>query len=153
MMFSFTPALRRLVAACLFALALALPSILSAHEIPNDVLIQSFVKAEGSQLKLLVRLPLIAMRDMTWRYKNQDVLDLERSAQPLHDASTLWVGDDVSVFENGTKLGPQTVAAVRASSSEDKSFETYESALALVTAPQADADVSVPTGYLDVLFT
>ena len=49
MMLRFTPALRRLAAACLFALTLALPSILSAHEIPNDVPIQSFVKPEGSR--------------------------------------------------------------------------------------------------------
>ena len=86
----------------------------------------------------------MAMRDMTWRYKNQDVLDLARSAQPLHDAATLWVGDDVSVYEGGTKLQPQTVAAVRATSSEDKSFANYDSALAHLTAPQTDTDVSVP---------
>jgi hypothetical protein len=144
---------RRLAAACLLAMAVALPAIVSAHEIPNDVTIQSFVKADGSHLNLLVRVPLIAMRDMTWRYKAQDVLDLEQSATALRDASTLWVGDDVSVFENGAQLEGQTVAAVRASPSEDRSFENYESALGLLSAPQRDVDVSVPTGYLDVMFT
>ena len=124
---------RRLAAACLVAAACALPSILSAHEIPNDVTIQSFVRAEGAQLRLLVRVPLIAMRDMTWRYKAQDVLDLDRSSQALHDAATLWVGDDVSVWEGDSKLEPQTLVAVRASPSEDRSFETYEAATALLT--------------------
>ena len=104
MMHGWNGSWRRLAAAFLLALACALPAALSAHEIPNDALIQSFMRAEGSQMKLLVRVPLIAMRDMTWRYKAQDVLDLERSNQALHDASTLWVGDDVSVFENGVKL-------------------------------------------------
>ncbi len=145
--------LRRLAAALCLVLAGALPALLSAHEIPNDVLIQSFVRAEGSQLHLLVRVPLIAMRDMTWRYKAQDVLDLERSASALQDASTLWVGDDVSVFENGAKLGPQAVAAVRATPADDRSFESYDTALSLLSAPQRDVDVSVPTGYLDVHFT
>jgi hypothetical protein len=145
--------IRRLAAAGLFATALALPALLSAHEIPNDVTIQTFVRAEGSELRLLVRVPLIAMRDMTWRYKAQDVLDLERSNSALHDAATLWVGDDVSVFESGRKLEPQTLAAVRATPSEDRSFESYDSANALLSAPQADVDVSVPTGYLDLLFT
>jgi hypothetical protein len=144
---------RRLAAACLLALAFALPAILSAHEIPNDVTIQTFVRAEGSQLKVLVRVPLIAMRDMTWPYKAPDVLDLSRADRPLRDASTLWIGDDVSVFEGDTKLGPQTVHAVRATPADDKSFESYETAAALLVAPQATVDVSVPTGYLDVLFT
>jgi hypothetical protein len=145
--------LHRLAVVLCLALAGALPVLLSAHEIPNDVLIQSFVRAEGNQLHLLVRVPLIAMRDMTWRYKAQDVLDLERSASALQDASTLWVGDDVSVFENGTKLGPQTVAAVRATPADDRSFENYDTALSLLSVPQRDVDVSVPTGYLDVHFT
>ncbi len=144
---------RRWAAACLVAAAFALPAILSAHEIPSDVTIQSFVKAEGSRMTLLVRVPLIAMRDMTWRYKAQDVLDLERSAQALHDAATLWVGDDVSVWEGDTKLEPQTLAAVRATPSDDRSFESYDSALSLLSAPQADVDVPVPSGYLDMLFT
>jgi hypothetical protein len=143
----------RVAVALGLALAAALPAALSAHEIPNDVLIQTYLKAEGSELRLLVRVPLIAMRDMTWRYKAQDILDLERSAQALQDASTLWVGDEVSVYENGTQLGPQTVAAVRATPSDDRSFESYGTALSLLSAPQRDVDIAVPTGYLDILFT
>lgn len=143
---------RRLAAAFLLALACALPALVSAHEIPNDVTIQSFLRADGSQLNLLVRVPLIAMRDMTWRYKGQDILDLERSAQALRDASTLWVGDDVTLFEDGVKL-TQTVAAVRATPADDNSFQSYDSALSLLSAPQRDVDVSVPTGYIDLLFT
>lgn len=144
---------RRLAAAFLLALTCVLPAALSAHEIPNDVLIQTFVRAQGQQLRLLVRVPLIAMRDMTWRYKAQDVLDLERSAQALRDASMLWVGDDISLFENGVKLPAPTVSAVLASPADDPSFESYDTALSLLSAPQRDVDVSVPTGYLDVLFT
>ena len=153
MMQACTTRWRRFGAAILIALAAAMPAVLSAHEIPNDALIQSFVKASGQQLTLLVRVPLIAMRDMTWRYKDQDVLDLERSAQALQDASTLWVGDDVSIFENGKKLGPQTTVAVRATPVDDRSFENFDSALSLLSAPQRDVNVSVPTGYLDILFT
>ena len=144
---------RRLAAAVLLALSAALPAVVSAHEIPNDALIQAFVRPAGTQLQLLVRVPLIAMRDMTWRYKAQDTLDLERSAQALRDAATLWVGDDVSVFENGVRLQPQTVAHVIATPLDDRSFENVDSALSLLSAPQRDIDVAVPTGYLDVLFT
>jgi hypothetical protein len=143
----------RILAALLLAGAAALPAVVSAHDIPNDVTIQSFVKAEGGELRLLVRAPLLAMRDMTWPYKAQDVLDLSRSARQLNDAAILWVGDDVSVFEGNTALAPQTIAAVRVTPVEDRSFESYETAMALLTAPQADVDVPVPTGFINVLFT
>jgi hypothetical protein len=41
---------------------------------------------------------------------------------------------------------------VRATHFEDKCFETYDTANALLTAPQQDVNVSVKTGYLDVMF-
>lgn len=151
---------RRLCAALLLAVACAAPALLSAHEIPNDVTIQSFVKPDGATLRLLVRVPLIAMRDVIWKYQGQDsldskgveTLDLVRSNQVLNDAAVLWITDDVAVYENGTPL-KQTVAAVLASPSEDRSFEAYDSAFALLSAPQQSVSVSVPTGYIDVMLT
>ena len=50
-------------------------------------------------------------------------------------------------------MKPPLPAATRATPADDRSFETYDSAMALLTAPQREADVSVATGYLDVLFT
>jgi len=70
---------RRLAAACLFAVGLALPSILSAHDIPNDTTIQTFVRAEGQQVHLLVRVPIIAMRDIIFPQKDADNIDLSRA--------------------------------------------------------------------------
>lgn len=143
---------RRLAAAALLAVACAAPAILSAHEIPNDATLQTFVKADGQQLRLLVRVPIIAMRDIIFPQKDADNIDLARATTQLHDAATLWVGDDVKMFEGENALAPQQVLAVRATPTEDRSFETYESANALLTAPQQDANVSVKTGYLDILF-
>jgi len=100
---------RRLAAACLFAVGLALPSILSAHDIPNDTTIQTFVRAEGQQVHLLVRVPIIAMRDIIFPQKDTDNIDLSRADSQLHDAATLWLGDDVSMYEGETQLGPKEV--------------------------------------------
>ena len=78
---SSTPA-RRLAAATFVAIfavfaAVATPT---AHEIPSDVLIHTFVKAEGQELRLLVRVPIAAMRDITWPLKeNQETLELSGS--------------------------------------------------------------------------
>jgi hypothetical protein len=144
--------MRRFGGALLLVVGLVLPAALSAHEIPNDVTIQSFVKAEGQQLRLLVRVPLAAMRDFNWPMKGADTLDVANAGQQLSDASTLWVGDDVKVYEGDRLLAPQQVLATRATPAEDRSFDTYESALALLTQPQRSTDVVLKTGYLDILF-
>src|SRR5689334_15280759 len=124
-------------AACLAAFLFLYAELpISAHEVPNDVLIQAFLKPEGSRVRLLVRIPLIAMRDMTWPYKAPDILDTSRAASELHDAATLWLGDEQTLFEGDRALPSPTVAAVRATLPSDRSFESYDQALALLSGPQ-----------------
>ena len=38
----------------------------AAHDVPNDVRIQVFLKPEGQRLRLLVRAPLASMNDISW---------------------------------------------------------------------------------------
>ena len=55
----------RLALVALLILALR-PAAPAAHDIPNDVTIQTFVKPDGPRLRVLVRVPLAAMRDMDY---------------------------------------------------------------------------------------
>jgi HupE/UreJ protein len=141
-----------IVAVCLCA-----GRTLVAHEIPNDVTVQTFFKPEGQRLRLLVRVPLAAMRDMDYPKKgarNSDLLDLPRADKTLRDAATLWVADFLEVYEGDRKLPYPAVAAVRASLQSDRSFTSYEEALAHVTGPRLadDSDFPWSQGLLDVLF-
>src|SRR5207253_396749 len=64
----------------------------AAHDIPNDVTVQAFLKPEGKTLRLLVRVPLLAMRDMDYPKRrgatSADLVDLSRAdagtAGPSH---------------------------------------------------------------------
>ena len=131
---------------------------LAAHDIPNDVTVQMFVKPEGHRLRLLVRAPLQAMRDMDYPKPRGttrgDLMDLGRADSTLRDASTLWIGDFIDVFENDAPLGKAAVAAVRASLPSDRSFTSYDEALAHVTGPPLAPDTEFvwSQGLLDVLF-
>jgi hypothetical protein len=132
-------------------------ALLSAHDIPNDVTVQTFVKPEGRRLRLLVRVPLGAMRDMDYpkpRGTRADLLDVGRAEPTLRDAATLWVGDFLDVYENDERLGKPQVAAVRAALQSDRSFTSYDEALAHVTGPPLPADTELvwSQGLLDVLF-
>ena len=144
--------LRRFVIGCFLAGMAALPAILSAHEIPNDVTIQTFVKPDGQRLELRVRVPLIAIRDIIFPQKDADNIDLGRSDRQLNDAAILWLGDDLKAYEGATELSGQEVLAVRATPAEDRSFDTFDTARALLASPQRDVDVALKTGYLDILF-
>jgi hypothetical protein len=129
-----------------------------AHDIPNDVTVQTFLKPEGQRLRLLVRVPLNAMRDMDYPRpagaRNADLLDLASADRSLRDAATLWLSDFLELYENDQSLGAPQVVAVRAALQSDKSFASYEEALAHVTGPPLPDTTEFfwSQGLLDVLF-
>jgi HupE / UreJ protein len=140
----------------LFATALfvALPQSSSAHDIPNDVTVQMFVKPEGDRLRVLVRVPLKAMRDMEFPKRGPGYLDLSRIGPLLPDAATLWIANFIDIYEGDRKLPAAHVAATQVSLESDRSFSAYQEALAHVTAVKLPADMDVYWNQvmLDALF-
>jgi HupE/UreJ protein len=148
-----------MVAAALVALLAFVYGVsLAAHDIPADVTVQVLVRPEGQRLRVVVRVPLQSMRDMDYPKPrdatNADLLDLSRADATLRDAATLWISDDFDVYENGEALPAPRVAAVRAALQSDKSFVSYDDAIAHLTAPglPAQTEFSWSQGLLDVLF-
>jgi hypothetical protein len=133
---------------------LTLPYCAVAHDIPNDVTVQAFLKPEGERLHLLVRVPLKAMRDVVFPERGPGYLDLARVEPLLPDNSTLWISDFVELYEGDTRLGKPQVVSTRISLESDKSFASYEQALAHVTGPKLPpaTDVYWNQTLLDVLF-
>lgn len=129
-----------------------------AHDIPNDVTVQTFLKPEGQTLRLLVRVPLGAMRDMDYpkpaNTTRMDLLDLGRADNTLRDAATLWVSDYLDVYENDQPLGAPRVASVRAALQSDTSFASYEEALAHLSGPKLPPETEYfwSQGLLDIQF-
>jgi hypothetical protein len=129
---------------------------LRAHEIPNDVTLQMFVKPDGQKLRILVRVPLAAMRDMDYPspQRGSGLLDISRADSTLKDAATLWIADDLEVYEEGNRLAYPTVTAVKASLPSDRSFTSYDEAAAHLTGPRLPDDTQFQwsQGLLDVMF-
>ncbi|MDP2956929.1 MAG: HupE/UreJ family protein [Longimicrobiales bacterium] len=119
---------------------LAAPQSGAAHEIPADVTARVFVKPDGGRLRVLVRVPLEAMRDLEFPLVGGDYLDLSRAGPVLRDAAALWVAGEMRLFENGRLLGTPAVVAVRASIPSDRSFDGYDTGLALVLGPGLPED-------------
>src|SRR5262245_34063828 len=141
----------RLVAllALIFALAFGAP----AHDIPNDVTVQVFVKPDGARLRLLVRAPLRACRDVDFPKRGPGYLDLARADASLRDAATQWISDGIQLYEGDGALPKPHVVEARVSLESDKSFASYEEALAHVTGARLPNDTELywNQGLLDVL--
>ena len=142
------------IAALVAGLIVALPSAPAAHEIPTDVMVRAFVKLEGQRLMLLVRVPLEAMQDFQFPQRGPGYLDIPRVDPMLRDAAILWISGQIELYEDGTRLENEEIVAVRVSLPSDRSFGSYEDALAHVTGPPlpADTDIVWQQAMLDVLF-
>jgi len=146
--------MRHVIALLAAVLVLVAPS-LSAHEIPNEVTIQTFLRPEGQRLTFLVRAPLKAMREMSVPVREGGYIDLARVDRVLHDAATLWIADFVKVYEDGRALPYPEVNATIVSVPSDPSFESYEKALAHIHGDRLPLDTELvwSEGMLDVEFT
>jgi HupE/UreJ protein len=135
------------------AVLLALPYGAFAHDIPNDVTVQVFFKPQGDRLRLLVRVPLKAMRDTVFPERGQGYLDIDRVDPLLRDATTVWISNRIEVYEGETRLPKPEIVEARVSLESDKSFASYEDALAHVTRARLRSDINVVWNQtlLDVL--
>ena len=136
------------------AIAAGLPCLLAAHDIPSDATVQAFVKPSGQHLELLMRVPMKVIRDVEFPSLPSGYLDLARTQPLLRDASTLWISDNMEVYEGATRLPKPRVAATQISLESDRSFLTYEQALAHVNGPRLpeETDVVWNQVMLDILF-
>jgi len=140
--------------ACALLAALLLPAA-AAHDIPNDITAQLYLKPQDTRLHLLVRVPLKAIRDVVFPERGPGYLDLEKSAPLLPDAAILWISDFIQLYEDDERLSPRPrVAAARLSLESDPSFGSYDQALAHITGEKLPDDTNVvwSQAMLDVAF-
>jgi hypothetical protein len=116
---------------------------LGGHEIPADVLVQMLVKPEGTRLRVLLRVPLGSMRDVNFPERGP-YLDLARTRPLLPDAATLWLANSLAIYEGQTRLGSPTLVATQISLPSDRSFHSFDSAVAHVTGPPLPDETTIP---------
>jgi hypothetical protein len=123
----------------------------AADPLPTDTIMNAFVKIEPGQAQLVVRLPLDLVRGLPFPLKDTQY-DVAASA-PATQLALLTLSDGFFFFENGARL-KSTAAHGRLSPLSDRSFENYESALAVADRP-SDSAAAIPydQGYFDLHFT
>jgi hypothetical protein len=124
----------------------------SAHDIPNDVKLHAYVKPAGQRLTILVRVPMIAMREVDFPTRSGGYLDLGRADPALRNAAKLWLADNLEVFEGDARLAPPSIAHARVSLPSDRSFVSFDRALVHIEGPKLPDDMALywSHGLLDV---
>jgi HupE / UreJ protein len=140
-------------AAALIAILAACASAAWAHDVPVDVKVNMFVKPAGNRLELLIRVPMVALQEVEFPTRGPGYLDLSRADDALRNATKLWLIDNIDIYENNARLPPPRITAVRVSLPSDRSFTSYDEALAHVQGPRlADTlDLYWNQQLLDVL--
>jgi mono/diheme cytochrome c family protein len=139
----------RFLLAIAIAVACVLPGrVAYAHEIPRHVGVRAWVAPVAGHVRLLVQIPMNAVRDVDFPLRANEALDVVRAMPFLRDAAQLWVADALVLRDGRTTLASPRVVAVRAALPSDRAFEQYASALdAVQQRPLADS-VNIPHGQL-----
>ncbi|MEQ1946124.1 MAG: HupE/UreJ family protein [Bryobacteraceae bacterium] len=138
----------------LFALLALLPFGAAAHDIPNDISLQMYFRPQGQRLHVLIRVPMTAMRDEVFPERQGGFLDFEKLDPMLRGASKQWLADFLDVYENDRKLPQPKILAAIASLESDKSFASYDEAVAHVSGLKLTNETTVVWNQtmLDVMF-
>jgi hypothetical protein len=139
--------------ACLLLLVAVAATPLQAHEVPTSVVVQTIVKANDDHLDFLVRVPVEAMRDVVFPETGPGYLVISEADEYLRDAATIWLAQEVTLYENEEPLTEWAIDAVRLALPSDRSFESYDAAMEAVRSDPLDDDEQLPRNQalLDVL--
>ena len=92
---------------------------------------------------MLLRVPLESMRDVDFPLRGPGYLDIERSEPLLRQAARVWIAGSLSLYEEDRLLADARIVAARISLPSDRSFASYDSALAHVTRAPRDTTTAL----------
>ncbi len=124
----------------LLVLLLASPP-LRAHEIPQRVAIRGFVEQQGTTLRLMLRVPLEAMRDTDFPLRDDGSLDLVRARTLLPEAAQVWLVNAITLTADGRTLPAPRITGTRLALPADRSFDGLATARASFTTPPLESEI------------
>jgi hypothetical protein len=124
-------------------------AIANGADLPPEVVLQAFAKAENGRLRLLVRTPLDLLVGFGLPKRGPGYLDLARIDDRLTQAAAA-AGRQIELREDGILLVPTTRQA-RVSLLSDRSFGSYASAAAQLRGPRLpeSTDLFWNQGFFD----
>ena len=125
-----------------------------ADDVPLAVSVQAFVKPEGNHLNVLLRVPMDALGEIDFPKSGvPGFLIFSEADDEIATAVNAYILGNIRFFEDGRPLDEYEVLNARVSLPSDRSFTSYEEALANIRSPRLDDSVNLywRQGLLDVL--
>ncbi len=136
--------------ASLFLALLLGCSLVAAHDLPANTIMNAFVKIEPKQAHLVVRIPLDLLRGVPLPLKGEQY-DVAASG-PATQVGLRLLADGFVLLENGVQLVPSESSG-RLSPPSDRSFQDYDAAVAVTAAPpDLTTGIGYGLGYFDAHF-
>ena len=114
---------------------------LSAHETPERVAVRAFVQHAGTTLRVFVRVPLEAMRDVDFPIRADGSLDLVGARALLADAAQTWIVSGLAISANGRELDAPRIVGARIALPNDRAFVSLDSARAAFLRPPLESEI------------
>jgi len=126
-------------------------TLLRAHDVPEELVIQAYAKPAGSQLQVLLRIPLLAITDTNLPKDGTGYLALRYIDPALGDAAG-QIASGIVFLEDDERLSRFEMANARISLPSDKSFDSYGGAIQHVRGPKLPETTQLyyNQGYLDL---
>ena len=139
----------RMMAAAL--LALTLQAALGAHDIPDEIVLQSYVRPQQDRLQVLLRIPLIAIADANLPKDGTGYLAMRYLDPALREAAN-QISNGIVFLEGDERLANYELMNARISLPSDRSFNSYEGALNRVRGARLPDTTQVyyNQGFLDL---
>jgi len=137
--------------AAALVLALTLQAVLVAHDIPDEIAVQSYVRPQANQLQVLLRVPLLAIADANLPKDGTGYLAMPYVDAALREAAN-QISNGIVFLEGDERLTRYEMAEARISLSSDRSFDTYDRAVARVRGAKLPETTQVyyNQGFLDL---
>ena len=131
--------------------ALTLHAVAVAHDIPDEIAVQSYVKPQQNRLQVLLRIPLLAVADANLPKDGTGYLAMPYVDAALQEAAN-QISNGIVFLEGDERLTRFQVANARISLPSDRSYETYDRALAHVRGAKLPDTTQIfyNQGFLDL---
>lgn len=127
-----------------------------ADDVPLRVAVQAFIKPEGSELSVLMRVPMDALGEIDFPTRGiPGSLIFSEADNALETAAYTYIIGSVQLYEDDSLLTEYTLRKVRVSLPSDRSFNSYDLAQENINRPKLDdsLDLYWRQGMLDLLVT
>jgi len=116
-------------------------AVANGSDLPPEIILQGYIKPEGSRLRQLVRIPLVFLQPFALPKRGPGYLDLAKMDEVLLLAAAA-AARQIELREDGVLLVP-TVRQARVSVLSDRSFQSYDAALAHLRGARLPAETNL----------